>query len=84
MHETSLHADLRARAAVHLVHDTLVRVSNICGKITLAQSNNVRNFSIVNIKQSKFPGYFVYGIINWQLLKEHRKFNINADSGFEE
>lgn len=84
MHETSLHADLRARAAVHLVHDTLVRVSNICGKITLAQSNNVRNFSIVNIKQSNLPGNFVYGIINWHSLKGNQIFHINADSGFEE
>lgn len=72
MHETSLHADLRARAAVHLVHDTLVRVSNICGKITLAQSNNVRNFSIVNINKVTFPVISFMGLstdIPWKKTK---------------
>lgn len=72
MHETSLHADLRARAAVHLVHDTLVRVSNICGKITLAQSNNVRNFSIVNINKVTSPVISFMGLstdIPWKKTK---------------
>lgn len=83
MHETSLHADLRARAAVHLVHDTLVRVSNICGKITLAQSNNVRNFSIVNINKVTSPVISFMGL-STDILKENQIFHINADSGFEE